>query len=80
MLLILTLLAMGGILLFTGVVGNILGRDRFAAKAAASADVLLQAKLSLLGYAASVTTGASGYRLGNLLTPDIQNASATAIV
>lgn len=79
-LLILTLLAIGGAIVFTGIVGSSLSRERFDAEASATSDVLLQAKLSLLGYAARVTDGGNGYRLGNLPTPDILNTAATGIL
>ena len=79
-LIVLTLLAIGGAIFLTGVAGNLVGRERSDAEAIAKSDVLQQAKLSLLGYAARVTNGASGNRLGNLPTPDILNTAGTAIV
>ncbi len=79
-LIVLTMLAIGGAMVFTGIAANLVGRARVDAEATATSDVLQQAKLSLLGYAASVTNGASGNRLGNLPTPDILNAAGTAIL
>ena len=79
-LIILTLLAIGGAILFTGIVGNSLSRQRFDAEVTAKSEVLLQAKLSLLGYAARVTDGGNGFRLGNLPTPDILNGTATGVL
>ena len=80
LLIVLTILAIAGAIVLAGVAGNSLSRERFDAEAAAKSDVLQQAKLSLLGYAASVTNGATGYRLGNLPTPDVLNATATGIL
>ena len=67
-------------MVFSGVAANLVGRARVDAETAATSDVLQQAKLSLLGYAARVTNGAGGNRLGNLPTPDILNTAGTGVL
>ena len=79
LLIVLTLLVVGGAVLFTGLSSSLVARERLNAESGGNSNVLQNARLSLLGYAASVTTGANGYRLGNLPTPDILNAGGTAI-
>ncbi len=74
------MLAIGGAIVFTGIAGSLISRERLDAEATSNSDILQLAKLSLLGYAASVTNGAGGNRLGNLPTPDILNTAGTGIL
>ena len=74
LLIVLALLATGGVLFMAAVAKNVSSAERLQASAQISNEVLNAAKLVLIGYATQVTDGASGYRLGNLITPD-SNAS-----
>lgn len=79
LLIVLTLLAISGILVLNKIGGSVNSSQRQNERAQASNDVLLAAKAALLGYVTQKVDGGSGYRLGNLPTPDILNATGTAI-
>jgi len=79
LLIVLTLLMVGGVVLFTGLTSSLIARERLNSASSSSSEVLQNARLSLLGFAASVTDGGTGNRLGNFPTPDILNTGGTAI-
>ncbi len=79
LLIVLSMLAIGAVVFLNGLGGALVGSRRGQAQAQASNDVLIVAKAALLGYVAQKIDGGSGYRLGNLPTPDILNAAGTAI-
>ncbi|MBL8511784.1 MAG: hypothetical protein JNM52_09075, partial [Betaproteobacteria bacterium] len=73
---VLTLLAIGGVVLLNGLGSRLAGSERQMVRAQASTDVLMLAKDVLLGYAARNTAGGNGYRLGALPTPDVYSSGA----
>ena len=79
LLIVLAMFAVGGVLFMNVIAKNASSVERQQASAQASNDVLSGAKSALIGYATQVTDGASGYRLGNLITPD-SNASTNPLV
>ncbi len=79
LLIVLTMLAIAGVVFLNGVGTSLSGSQRQVAQAQAANDVLLAAKAALLGYVLQGTDGGSGYRLGNLPIPDILNKAGTQI-
>ena len=70
LLIVLSLMAIGGTIFLVGMGSGLVGAERSAARRAAAGDTLAQARLALLGYAVRETNGGTGYRLGNFPTPD----------
>ena len=79
LLIVLTMLAIAGVVFLNGVGTSLSGSQRQVAQAQAANDVLMAAKAALLGYVLQGTVGGSGYRLGNLPIPDILNKAGTQI-
>ena len=79
LLLMLAILAILGVIALNKIGGALVGSQRQVAQAQASNDVLVAAKAALLGYVVQKIDGGTGYRLGNLPTPDILNGAGTAI-
>lgn len=71
LLVILTLLAIGGVVLLNGLGNRLAGAERQLTRMHASNEVLMLAKDVLLGYATRKGDGGNGYRLGALPTPDV---------
>ena len=70
LLIVLSLMAIGGTIFLMGLGSGLGGAERSAARRVAAGDTLAQARLALLGYAVRETNGGTGYRLGNFPTPD----------
>jgi len=78
LLIVLTMLAIAGVVFLNGVGTSLSGSQRQVAQAQAANDVLMAAKAALLGYVVQTADGLGG-RLGNLPMPDILNAAGSAI-
>lgn len=70
MLVVLSLLTIGGAIFLVGLGAGATNADRSAKIRTTSGDTLAQSKLALLGYFVRETSGGNGYRLGNFPTPD----------
>lgn len=79
LLIVLTMLAIAGVVLLNGIGSALSGTQRQIAQAKAASDVLMAAKAALLGYVVQTANRGSGYRLGNLLTPDILDKTGAQI-
>jgi len=79
LLIVLTMLAIAGVVFLNGVGTSLSGSQRQVAQAQAANDVLVAAKAALLGYVVQTTDGGGGFRLGNLPMPDALNTAGNAI-
>lgn len=79
LLIVLAMVAVGGVLFLGIVAKSVSSAQKAQADAIAGNDVLSAAKSILIGYATQATDGSTGYRLGNLMTPD-SNASTSVSV
>ncbi len=77
LLIVLTLLAIAGVVFLNGVGGSLASAGRQLQQTQVGNDVLVAAKAALIGYA--VQSISAGNRLGNFPTPDILNSAGTAI-
>jgi hypothetical protein len=78
LLIILAILAIGGVSLLVILGAKAASSDHQIQQAIEDNKTLMAAKAALLGYVVQTTDGGSGYRLGNLPTPDILNKLPTA--
>lgn len=78
LLIILAILTIGGVSLLVILGARAASSDRQTQQAIEDNKTLMAAKAALLGYVVQTTDGGSGYRLGNLPTPDILNKLPTA--
>jgi hypothetical protein len=79
LLIILAILTIGGVSLVVILGAKAASSDRQLQQAIEDNKTLIAAKAALLGYVVQTTDGGSGYRLGNLPTPDILNKLPTAV-
>jgi hypothetical protein len=73
LLIILAILTIGGVSLLVILGARAASSDRQIQQAIEDNKTLMAAKAALLGYVVQTTDGGSGFRLGNLPTPDILN-------
>jgi hypothetical protein len=69
-----------GRFLFMGIVfKSLYSTQKAQEQALANNDVLSTAKSNLIGHETQATEGATGYRLGNLMTPDSHASTSVSI-